>query len=385
MIRRWLPPFLLLFATTVAAERFSPDPAPMEGRMRVDRSSDLCAVARHTADYLRKGADYDPAAIHGVHAPAIPFDLKRVLATLDFLCRTYVEDVRAKRPSRLHDAVFIERHFDRYRWHPDLERAHAHAARAAKAQAKMLERIPAGRILMTKYYVKRLAGVTERDADHPHALYGLPFDERGLTLEQAEARRAELTRYRYTKQQVLDGALREGGLAKPLVWLSRTDLEDVLMQGSAVVETANGVRHFNVHRNNGIAYDYTLAKERQGRYWYFKEVPGIMGYGKDADHKIEVAEQVTFAGDVADLGLGKLLMVRYPTDAGTVNRLGILADTGGAFDDNLFQLDLLAGAYHGWKEYHAANRHLPDFVEAWLLLLKPEFAGTAVDSVGAGF
>ena len=206
MNRVWLMP-LLMVASVAQAERFVPDPAPMAGKMLLSRSSDLCAVARGTADYLRKGPVYDPAAIHGGRPPAPEIDLERVTATLDFLCRAYVEDVRAGRPSRLHDAAFIGRHFDRYRWYPDVERARAHAARASKAQAKMLNRIPPDRILMTKYYVKRLTGSAERDAAHPNALYGLPLDERGLSLEEAEARKGELTRYRYTRQQVFDGVL----------------------------------------------------------------------------------------------------------------------------------------------------------------------------------
>ena len=364
---------ILAAATAQAEERFALDVSPMQGKMMLTRSSDLCAVSRNTAAYLRKGADYDAAAIHGGRAPHFEAGLERVVATLDFLCRVYIEDVRAGRNSRLHDAAFIERHFDRYRWRPDREKALAYAAKSSKAKARMLNRIPPDQILMTKYYVKRLEGRGQRDDAHPHALYALPFDERGLSLEEADARKGELTRFRYTKQDVVNGILLREQLAEPLVWLSRSDLEDVLMQGSAKIEVASGASHFNVHRNNGIAYDYTVAKERQGRYWYFKEVPGIMGYGKDADYKIEVAEQVTFAGDIDALGLGKLLMVRYEDDRGTLNRLGVMADKGGAFEGNLFQVDLLAGAYRGWSDYHAANRHLPDFVEAWVLLLKPAF------------
>ena len=377
MIRYWLLSLLLLASVAQAEERFTLDASSMRGKMMLTRSGDLCDTARNTAAYLRKGSDYDPAAIHGGREPHFGTSLERVTATLDFLCRVYVEDVRARRNSRLHDAEFIERHFDRYRWHPDREKALAYAAKSSKAKAKMLNRIPPDKILMTKYYVKRLTGRGQRDDAHPHALYALPFDEQGLSLEEADARKAKITRYRYTKQQVLEGALLREKLAEPMIWLSRDDLEDVLMQGTAVVETAEGERHFNVHRNNGIAYDYTLAKERQGRYWYFKQVPGIMGYGKDANHKIEVAQQVTFAGDIDALGLGKLLMVRYEGKGGTVNRLGVMADKGGAFEGNLFQVDLLAGAYRGWSDYHAANRHLPDFVEAWVLLLKPEFIPTS--------
>ena len=153
----------------------------------------------------------------------------------------------------------------------------------------------------------------------------------------------------------------------------------MLLQGTGVLNVDGKVRYFNVHRNNGIAYDYTMGKREQARYWYFIETPEIMGYGYNQQSKIAIKPQVTFAGNVADLGLGKLIMVSYPIknsdtksskDFKTISRLGVLADQGGAFDNNLFQLDLLVNSYRGWTDYHQANKHLPDYARAWILLLK---------------
>ena len=48
----------------------------------------------------------------------------------------------------------------------------------------------------------------------------------------------------------------------------------------------------------------------------------------------------------------------------------MLADQGGAFDSNLFQLDMLVDSYRGWRDYHKANKYLPDYAKAWLLLKK---------------
>ena len=74
--------------------------------------------------------------------------------------------------------------------------------------------------------------------------------------------------------------------------------------------------------------------------------------------------------NVADLGLGKLLMVSYQHNDQQISRMGILADQGGAFDNNLFQLDLLVDSYRGWQDYHQANKTLPDYAKAWIMLLK---------------
>ena len=155
-----------------------------------------------------------------------------------------------------------------------------------------------------------------------------------------------------------------------MIWLTEEALHDVLLQGTGVVEVDGVRRYFNVHRNNGIAYDYAIGKREQARYWYFSEVPSIMGYGETLDSKIAISPQVSFAGNVAELGLGKLFMVTYTSENENVSRLGVLSDQGGAFDNNLFQLDLLVDSYYGWQDYYKANKHLPDYANAWLMLVR---------------
>ena len=63
-------------------------------------------------------------------------------------------------------------------------------------------------------------------------------------------------------------------------------------------------------------------------------------------------------------------MVSYERNNENISRVGILADQGGAFDGNLFQLDLLVNSYTGWTDYHQANKHLPDYAKAWMMLVK---------------
>jgi hypothetical protein len=361
---------LLPLAADAGQARFVIDNQPLtDGSISTDTAS-LCRVASATLDYLERGRGYDPAVIHGGEEWLVGATLERVVDTLRFVCQIEQEDRAAGRQSRLASTQFVERHFERWRWLPDRGDIERRLATASKRLTKSLRAIPADQLLMTRYYVKQIEGRATPDRDHPHALYTLPYDEHGLTLAEAESESQRLVRYRFTKQQVVAGALE--GLARPLVWLSRDDLEDVLMQGSARSGSGEGARYFNVHRNNGIAYDYTRARREQGRYWYFKEVGSILGYGLDADEKITIEPRVTFAGDITRLGLGKLLLIEGMERGERVMRLGVMADTGGAFDNNLFQIDLLAGAYRGWSDYQAANRHLPDHVNGWILLLRSD-------------
>ncbi|WAJ71213.1 acetate--CoA ligase [Catenovulum adriaticum] len=344
----------------------------LTGKMSVFKGSDLCNLAENTLTYLNRGAVFDSKAIHGGQLNQYQFDLAQVKSTLKFICQTYREDVRAGRQSRLHDPAFIANNFQQVHWQPDLKLAH-NIAKQTKNQAKknLLNRIPTDKILLTKYYTKLVHAQFDKTNEFNHALYQLPFDEQGLSQSQAMAQKDTLTRFKFTRQQVMQGALDVPALAKPILWLTESGLHDAMLQGTAVVKEDEKTHYFNVHRNNGINYDYAINKDQQARYWYFKKVPGILGYGIEPEDKIQVIPQVTVAGNVAQLGLGKLIMLSYKNASGElINRLVILADQGGAFDNNNFQLDLLTGSYYGWSDYHKANKHLPDFVKATILLKK---------------
>nr|WP_248289545.1 MltA domain-containing protein [Thalassotalea sp. Y01] len=341
--------------------------------MQLQKTSDLCYVAENTHKYLSDPqlSQTDKQAIQAGKVFDKSITLDRVKQTLTFLCKVYREDVRANRQSRLHDSDFVKQHFDFYRWSPDKLKADSIADNSSnEVKQRLLKQIPEEKLFITKYYTKRLQASTVKTAQHNQALYALPFDEQGMTKEQALEKKNLLTRFKYTRQDIINGALDKQNLAKPLVWLSEDALHDVLLQGTGVLDVDGKIRYFNVHRNNGISYDYALGKTEQKRYWYFAEVPGIMGYGEKIEQKIAVRPHVTFAGNVNDLGLGKLIMISYPLNQQQTSQLAILADTGGAFDNNLFQLDLLVDSYFGWQDYHAANKHLPDYANAWIMLLK---------------
>jgi len=345
---------LFLTHTVFSAPQFHHSPPDFHGQFDLN-TGHLCSTAKHTLAYLNKGTAYDPKVIHGGKVASIP--LARVKATLEFICQ---------HQNQMNDPEFIKQHFEFIRWFPDTSRAKRLAARKP-----VLSNLPNNQILMTKYYVHLADAKTQASATTPYALYGLPAEEGHLTVEQANVR-PELIRFKYGKQAILHGSL-QNQKVPVLAYLSRDDLESALLQGTVVTDFGHrlGKKTFNVHRNNNKEYDRTKKPYEQERFWYFKEVDGIKGYGKDAEYKITIYPKVTFAADLNQFGLGKVLMIQYPDKAGSkVSRIGIFADTGGAFDDNLYQVDYLVGSYPGKEAFYKAVRGVPDYVDAYFMVLK---------------
>lgn len=332
--------------------------------------ADLCLVADNTLEYLKDHADDDFAL--SFDQSLMPFNSQaRIQNTLAFICQVHQEDVALGSKSRLQNIAFLKQNFDFYRWQPDTNTAKAIAKKSTNVRkAEMLNDIPRDKLFLTKYYTKLITGSEQKTDKYNQALYALPYDEQGLNKTQALAKKSTLTRFKYTRQQILTGVLSAKELAKPLVWLTEEALHDVLLQGTGVLKVDGKTRYFNVHRNNGIAYDYAIGKRDQARYWYFAEVPSILGYGQNIESKIPIKPYVSFAGNVKQLGLGQLFLVSEAAIDKPFARLGVLADQGGAFDNNLFQLDYLVGNYRGWQDYHQANKALPDYVSTWLMLKK---------------
>jgi len=371
--------FQISFVSTIyAADRVTQSgkfklESPVLGDVSGFEIEDLCTVAKNTRHYLTSFPD-DSFAVHKGTVISSEVTVEQVKNTLSFICKIVEEDTRHKRESRLKDKKFLINNFNFFKWTPDKKTATEIASKSTnKIKTRMLMNIPDDEIFLTKYYTKLLDASLNKTNRYSQALYALPYDEKGKSLTQAELEKVHLTRFKYTRQQVIDGELLKNNLAKPLVWLTEEALHDVLLQGTGVLNIDGQIRYFNVHRNNGIAYNYSIGKREQPRYWYFIETPEIMGYGKTQQSKIAIKPQVTFAGNVAELGLGKLILVSYPESKGNTNmisRMGVLADQGGAFDGNLFQLDLLVDSYRGWSDYHQANKHLPDYAQAWIMLVK---------------
>jgi hypothetical protein len=300
----------------------------------------LLTVLQNTRGYLQRNSIQDGIigqpgilASQGVSAAD-------VVRTLDFAIETLQADIKANRSPRLQDAAFIRQNFRVIKW------------RAQNPQKADQEQIR-----ITKYAVFSHPGSKTKTDTYNTALYAL---------KDPLAKAAT-----YTKQEVLAGIYEPGGKAagavQPIAYLTRDGLEEALMEGTILIKFTDGTQgFFNVDRSNEIPYVKGLDRKEQKRYWYFQPVTKIKGYGYTISEKIEIEPGVTFAGDVLNIGLGKLVAVGN----GSNLRLGVVADTGGAFLPNLYQLDWLAGIFNSKAEFQQAARAVPEYANAYFLIRK---------------
>lgn len=271
-----------------------------------------------------------------------------VKKTLEFVMSTIEQDLPTGK-FRILDPQFIHDNFKTLKWSADQE----------KARKVNLNFPNDGRIRLTNYAVFCVEGSTHKTSAYPYALYQL----RDATLQK-----------KYTKQQILAGVLNQAERCKkvkPLVWLNRDGLEDALMQGTIAVRLPSGrIEVLGLDRDNGVEYDKTLKNRNdQKRYWFFRRVsPGGIK-SSEAAKKIAQRAQVVFAGDIANLGVGKLIAIKYPNPVtGKLSlRLGVLADTGSAFSNNLYQLDLFAGLFTSRQHFSQYMKTSPQFADAFIL------------------
>ncbi|MDP2314308.1 MAG: hypothetical protein Q8P41_15505 [Pseudomonadota bacterium] len=323
-------------------ERFRPG-APTWTAPRAP-STALAAVAADTLRVLQAAPTLRAGLPGAFTSPTAVAD------TLAFVARVAAEDA-ATGADRLADPAFLGACFDTVRWVPDVAR-------------------PGDTIRVTRYLVYAVAGRVTADAAHTHALLSLPDDEAGLTADAAEARRATLLRYRYTRQDVAAGVYRAGGAAAgrapPLVWLTERNHEEALLQGTIAVTVPGepAARLYNVHRNNGIAYRRAVTDTRlQPRYWYFRAMDAVRGWAPEPVPGPALLPDVAVAGDLDALGFGRLLALQNADGL----RLVVLADTGGAFAGNLHQLDLYTGVHPSRAAFDAATSGVGETAPAWVL------------------
>jgi len=292
------------------------------------------------------------------------FAVNDVKETLRFIIDTIKEDLEngsqsrassrdarddKKSEFRLQDPDFLKKHFTCLRWKADRESAESH-------------NIPLpdnGKIRLTSYGILEIQGNKKKTANYPCALYALHDDN---------------VRTRFTKQQILAGVFEKAPLKSkvtPLAWLSRQGLEDALMQGTVIVTfTDSSRRMFNVDTHNNIPYDRSQKNVlAQKRYWFFRALKSSNGSFDAMFERMNRRKNVVFAGDLYSIGLGKVIALvhKNPLTNKKEMHIGVLADTGGAFVNNLYQLDLYGGVF---KDKNALTYHLkqfPPFTRAMIL------------------
>lgn len=306
---------------------------------------DLLSVLNNVRSYFIASAQADPNILREGLLGTQGVTVADTMKTLDFMISVIYEDMANNRPTRLKDPQFINANFKVIKWTPYNPKS---------PQQNQLR--------ITKYAVFRHLG-----SRTPTAQFNLPL------YRLTEQTVADGSYTQYTKQQVLAGIYKPGGKAagkaEPVVYLSREGLEDALLQGTVLVKFPNGgSAFFNVDRNNGMQYEPNVKPRSQKRYWYFKEVKAIKGYGGDNVEKIPIKPGVTFAGDILNIGLGKIIVIEQGQGANKKLQLGAIADTGGAFLPNLHQLDFLAGIFHTKADFQGYLNRTSDYAGAYILV-----------------
>jgi hypothetical protein len=301
----------------------------------------LTSTRKYFIDRLDRDADLQREGILGKQGVT----LTDIVKTLDFMVLSLQQDIKANRPIRLQNPKFLNDNFRAIQWT---------AFNPTKTDEK--------RVRMTKYAVFTHLGSHTPTKKFTAGLYALKSDTD-----------VDAIRLKYTKQDILkniyepDGI--EFGAVEPLAYLDRAGLESALMEGTVLIKFTDGTSGlFNVDRNNNMPFVKGLNPTEQKRYWYFKPVNAIKGYGQSIETKISLRPGVTFAGDVLNIGLGRIIVTENLVAGKPQLRMGIIADTGGAFLPNLHQLDFLAGVFANQDEFAEYTRKLPEYTKAYILV-----------------
>ncbi|MTJ11364.1 hypothetical protein FJR11_01875 [Anabaena sp. UHCC 0187] len=309
--------------------------------------ADLLTVLTNTKNYFQKYSTEDPNIQRTGILVTQGVTVKDILKTLDFMITVLEEDIANNRTTRLQDPNFINANFRVIKWS---------AHNPENPQQKKLR--------ITKYAAFIHTGSRQKTSKYNTPVYAIK-----------EELNQDKFYTKYTKQDVLSGIYEAGGKefgkVKPIAYLTRNGLEAALMQGTVLVNFTDGTKEFlNVDRNNGISYVRGLKATAQKRYWYFKEVDAIKGYGYKIDAKISIKAGVTFAGDVLNIGLGRIIVIEDNQSGQKRLKMGVIADTGGAFLPNLYQLDFLAGTFASERDFQRYIQKLPEYTNAYILVKK---------------
>jgi len=348
------------FVNTSASSFFKPVPLSKSSISREKVLTDPISLLHAAKDTLRY-IDLHEQDRYQTIAPG-HFDdilsLDQVKKTLRYVVDVIEEDKKMGKEVgkemvkfRILDPKFIAKQFNFIAWTADSQTAQNNNVTLPKN----------GALRLTNYAVFVITGSKTKTKQYNCALY--------------EIRDHSLPK-KISKQNVLAGVLEQPKYQKkvrPLAWVSRDGLEEALMQGTVLVKfDDSSYKIFNVHLNNGIAFEKNKPVLQQKRYWFFKELKHSAKSVETFKNKIKRRSGVIFAGDIHNIGTGKLIALRHtnPVTKQPEIRLGVLADTGSAFVNNLYQLDFFAGLFSSRSALSQHMKQLPIYTHAYLLSKK---------------
>ncbi len=331
----------------------------------VTNQSDLLKAAKYATEFFNGENSHEEVNSNHLNKFISP---KEAQKTLKFI----IDSIKKKENVLSHN--FINKNFSFVKWNADKE--------VEKSSQN---------IRLTRYGLYRFPGSYKKTEKHPHALYAsssVSFLNSFSLKENIELSKIKKTilddhfhknkPFRFGKQNILTGILEQPEFKKhvtPLVWVSKNALNESLCQGGVYIDMPNGKsRLFNVDSCNNVLHDRKgVTFEDQERYWLFREVEKNNNPEDDRYHKLLDLKLVAFAHDPKTLGLGKTILIRY-TNTKTKKKeilVGILADTGGAFVENLHQIDLFCGLFENRKTLIDFANKFPPTVEIYFLKKKP--------------
>lgn len=311
----------------------------------------LQQAVRDARDFLQR--------YNRTHKPVVapqPFSTQilsyhKVAETLDFIDQVIEED-KEKGEFRILDPHFLTQNLGFISWRPDPQEAQRFGHHGVTNK----------KIRLTSYVIYRAAGSYEKTPQHSYALYRLLNEKKTISL---------------SKQELLGGAL-EGNqdiVAKiqPLAWVSRETLEEAMLQGTVLLSMPDGKeRAFTVNISNGHKFERGVRNlADQKIYWFFLERKNEAAVKTLLDRAMR-RKNVIFAGDLYSLGLGKLIVMQYYNRKTRRRelRLGVLGDTGSAFDNNLYHLDLFGGIIANRQQLKQHLANFPPAVKAFVVYKK---------------
>ena len=280
--------------------------------------------------------------------------LNDVKETVVFLAKT-----ASKNPGWLKTHWFYNTFFDFYRLYSDGSSCPAKIGKLPRGWKGSPEHHR-----ITTYRICKISGSHKKTKEHDFPLYSCPFDEQGKKPGYIREHKKTLTRFAYTRQQIVDGAL-EPGKAQIIAWVRSDGYNELVMQGSAVIDFEDGspLQMFQVVVHN--------EKNVGDKYWfiapYEKRKPS-----KKYPVKVDPIPGVSFAGNISELGFGKLLVMigKNPLTLEEEMRIGMLVDTGHAFQDNLCKFDLFTGYFDNHEQSILHARQYPHTAQIYILIKK---------------